>query len=139
MEIKLFFIILFFLIALVKSNKEPEDSEQIIMNIYYQEESGNYTLIESKSKDEDSIAYAIYNKSYERTGLDFLAISSYDKNDNKYDDSKKAYAMGYLEGYLTKDRIYSYYINLLHYSFYDNNLTVPENLKEFFKTKLPKI
>ena len=59
MEIKLFFIILFFLIALVKSNKEPEDSEQIIMNIYYQEESENYTLIESKSKDEDSIAYAI--------------------------------------------------------------------------------
>ena len=106
------------------------------MNIYYQEESGNYTLIESKSKDEDSIAYAIYNKSYERTGWDFLAISSYDKNDNKYDDSKKAYAMGYLEGYLTKDRIYSYYINLLHYSFYDNNLTVPENLKEFFKTNI---
>lgn len=44
--------------------------------------------------------------------------------------------MGYLEGILTKDRIYSYYINLLHYNFIDSNYTVPNNLNAFLKNNL---
>ena len=120
----------------VKSTKDPDDNEQIIVNMYYNEEYQNFSLNESKSKDENSIAYAIYNKSYERTGWDFLAISTYDKNDSRYTDSNKAYAMGYLEGYLTKDKIYSYYNNMIHYYYYYNNLSIPQKIKNFFRTNI---
>ena len=95
------YIILFlFLFISAYSYIEPDENEQIIVNIYYDKEKKNYKLDESANIDENSIAYAIYNRSYERTGWDFLAISTYDKKDDKYDDSDKAYAMGYLEGYL---------------------------------------
>ena len=30
-----------------------------------------------------SIAYAIYNNSYEKTGWDFIYVSSYEKRDNR--------------------------------------------------------
>ena len=134
MESKMMAIILIFLAVIVKSNKEPEENEQIIVNMYY--ENQKFRFEESKLKDENSIAYAIYNKSYERTGWDFLAISTYDKKDSKYTDSDKAYAIGYLEGYLTKNRIYSYYNNMLHLYCSKLDLTIPEQIKEFVKTNL---
>ena len=132
---KLFIIILFSFIC-IYSFKEPDENEQIIMNIYYNIENKNFTLRESKNIDKNAIAYAIYNRSYERTGWDFLAISTYDKKDGKYNDSDKAYAMGYIEGYLTKDKIYSYLMNMKHYLLYNNNLTIPENLKKFFQINI---
>ena len=134
MESKMMATILIFLAVIIKSNKPPEDNEQIIVNMYY--ENQKYRLEESKLKDENSIAYAIYNKSYERTGWDFLAISTYDKKDSKYTDSDKAYAIGYLEGYLTKDRIYSYYNNILHLCCSKLDLTIPKQIKEFINTNL---
>ena len=109
------------------------------MNIYYTESTGNYTTNISDKSDKDAVASAIYNNSYEKVGWDFLAISTYEKKDNKYNDSIKAYAIGYLEGILTKDRIYSYYINLLHYNFIDSNYTVPNNLNAFLKYNLEYI
>ena len=110
MRKEIFIILLFYLFIFIESNNIPDENEQTIMNIYY--ENGKYTTKNSTSRDENAIAYAIYNKSYERVGWDFLAISSYEKNDNKYKDEDKAYAMGYLEGALTKDRIYSFFINI---------------------------
>ena len=104
------------------------------MNIYY--EKDNYVAQESKSIDKNSIAYGIYEKSYERVGWDFLAIGSYEKNDNKYKDEDKAYAMGYLEGILTKDRIYSYFINMYHFLFYNKNFSIPEQVREFLKKNI---
>ncbi len=115
MEKEIFIVIMLFSLILSKPNKEPENNEQIIANIYYDQTNKNFTINISETKDNNSIAYAIYNKSYERTGWDFLSISTYDKNDNKYEDSQKAYDMGYLEGYLTKDRISSYFTKITKY------------------------
>ena len=133
-EIKIF--IVFYLLVFMYCNEESYDSEQIIINIYYNKEKKDFTLKESQKIDEKAIVYGIYNRTYEKTGWDFLSISTYEKKDGKYDDSDKAYAMGYLEGFITKDRIYSYYVNMFHYIFWEYNFTIPEKLKGFFKKNL---
>lgn len=107
-------IILLILIFLY-SIKSENSNEQIIMNCYYSNENNSYITNTSNKRDENALANAIYNKTYEKIGWDYLAISTYEKNDSKYNDSMKAYAMGYLEGILTKDRIYPYYNNFYKY------------------------
>ena len=107
------------------------ENEQIIVNIYYNEKNNNYSVLESSTTDEDAIAYAIYNKSYQRTGWDYLAISAYEKNDSKYNDSIKAYAMGYIEGYITKDSITQNFFNMIH--FHPEDYSMPEYLKEYLQ------
>ena len=130
----MFTIILFDLLDLIYSINFSEENETTIMNIYY--EDGEYITNESKSIDENAAAYAIYDKSYERVGWDFLAIGSYEKNDIKYANEEKAYAMGYLEGVLTKDRIFSYFIDMQHFLFYNQNFTLPETVREFLKKNI---
>ena len=112
-------ILFHYILIFIKSIQFEEENEQTIMNFYYSDEFNNCTTEISNKRDENAIASAVYNKSYEKTGWDYLAISTYEKKDNKYNDSIKAYAMGYLEGVLTKDRIYSHYTNFMHYFLYD--------------------
>ena len=119
----------------MKSKEISEENETIIMNLYYSDETKNYTLNISDKRDENAVASAIYNKTYEKKGWDFLSISSYEKNDSKYSDSIKAYAMGYLEGYLTKDRIYNFYKNIINYNFFEEK-TIPQNMLNFFQDNL---
>ena len=112
------------------ANKDKEN-EQIIANIYYDEKKINFNIIESVIPDKDAVAYALYNKSYQRTGWDYLAISSYEKNDNKYNDSLKAYAMGYIEGYLTNETITQNFFNLFHVHI--GEYQMEDNLKDFLQ------
>ena len=88
--------ILYNIIKSVLSYKLFKDNEQMIMNIYYSKETSKYKTAISAKIDENALAFAVCNKSYEKTGWDFLSISSYAKKDNKYDDSIKAYANGVL-------------------------------------------
>ena len=113
------------------SSYKNEENEQIIANIYYNEQNNNYSVIISSTADKEAIAYAIYNKSYQRTGWDYLAISSYEKNDDKYKDSMKAYAMGYIEGYITKDSITQNFFNMIHY--HPEDYVMPDYLKEYLQ------
>lgn len=113
------------------SSYKNEENEQIIANIYYNEQNNNYSVIISSTADKEAIAYAIYNKSYQRTGWDYLAISSYEKNDDKYNDSMKAYAMGYIEGYITKDSITQNFFNMIHY--HPEDYIMPDYLKEYLQ------
>ena len=136
MKIQIILISIFYLLVFVYSSSEPLEDEQIITNLYYNKETGMCTIGETHFIDENAIAYAIYNNSYERTGWDFLAIATYDKKDSKYDDSDKAYAMGYLEGYITKERIYTFYKNVIHYAFHEVDLQIPKNVKEFFNKNI---
>ena len=100
------------------------------MNLYYSSETGNFTTNISDKRDPNAVANAIYNKTYEKIGWDYLSISSYEKNDSKYNDSLKAYGMGYLEGILTKDRIYSQYNNFFNF-FYRIINKIHKSLKFF--------
>ena len=113
---------------------QNSENEQIIANIYYTEKNNSYTVLISQAIDKDAIAYAIYNKSYQRTGWDYLAISAYEKKDDKYNDSMKAYAMGYIEGYITKDAITHNFFNMIH--FHPEEYKMPEKLKEFVQKNI---
>lgn len=114
-----------------KSSYKSEENEQIIANIYYNRQNNNYSVIISSTTDKEAVAYAIYNKSYQRTGWDYLAISAYEKNDDKYNDSMKAYAMGYIEGHITKDSITQNFFNMIHY--HPEDYIMPEYLKEYLQ------
>ena len=111
------------ILLLISSIKSNENNDSIIMNLYYSEEGDNFTTTISDKRDSNALASAIYNKTYEKIGWDYLSISSYEKKDNKFNDSLRAYGMGYIEGILTKDRIYSHYLNL-----YDKFLKPYENI-----------
>ena len=102
-----FIITLIFLILSNKfQSKKPVDEEEIIYNVYYSRISGKYTAKKSDKVDKEAIASATYKNSYEKTGWDFLTISSYTSDDKKYSDSNKAYAMGYVEGIINHEKIY---------------------------------
>ena len=51
----------------------------------------------------------------------------------QYKDEDKAYAIGYLEGFLTKNRIYSYFIDMQHFLFYNKNFTIQDKVRDFLK------
>ena len=129
------FILIFSLLLIIKSKKIKED-EKTIMNLYYSKTNGKFTPKLSSSIDKDSVASATYINSYESKGWDFLSISSYEEPDNKYEDSIKSYGMGYLEGILNKNRIFSIYRNLMYFSFYDNDNKLPENVIQYLTKNL---
>ena len=132
-----FIITLIFLILSNKfQSKKPVDEEEIIYNVYYSRISGKYTAKKSDKVDKEAIASATYKNSYEKTGWDFLTISSYTSDDKKYSDSNKAYAMGYVEGIINHEKIYQMYRNLLYFSFYNEELKFPDNLMEFMEKNL---
>ena len=126
-------IIFCFLLVLTQ---QIEEGEHIIMNMYYNKENDSYTTVISEKPDENALAYAIYNKSYEYKGWDFLSISSYAKKDKKYNDTIKSYAMGYLEGILTKDKIHQFYTNIIRSNFNKENYLIPHNVLDFYKQNL---
>ena len=113
---------------------EIQEDENIIANIYYNSKYDNYSIIQSNSPDKEAIAYAVYNKSYQRTGWDYLAISSYEKNNSKYSDSNKAYAMGYIEGYLTHKSISQNFFNMIRN--HTTDYIMPDNLRDFISKNI---
>ena len=132
-----FFILLIsFLLINNTKNLTPTEDETIIMNVYYSKTSGKFTAKKSDKIDNSAIASATYINSYETKGWDFLTISSYSLDDNKYTDANKAYAMGYVEGIINNERIYQIYQNLLYYSFYSDGNKMPENLRIFLEKNL---
>ena len=126
MKLNIFFLILSYLYLIVTE----ENNESIIMNCYYSNENNSYFTNISNKRDENALASAIYNKTYEKIGWDYLSISTYEKKDNKYNDSMKAYAMGYLEGILTRERIYSQYTNFYNF-FLEQFKDFPQIEKKF--------
>jgi hypothetical protein len=86
--------------------------------------------VEEGVYDESAPAFGIYKPNMEKTGWDSLALSSYQGEDSKYIDEVKAYAMGYLEGYLTSKRIWNHYQNCNAFFNYPEG-KMPANTKEF--------
>ena len=135
---KPFFITLIFLLLLtsISHSKKQSEEKTTIMNVYYSKTSGKYTVKESTEIDPLAIASATYKNSYETKGWDFLTIASYSKDDNKYSDSNKAYAMGYVEGIINNEKIYQIHRNLLYFSYYKEGNKFPDNLKEYLSLNL---
>ena len=117
--------ILLFLLLHTVISQDP-----IIANVYYSRITGKYSVIKESAIDPTAAASATYYKTYETEGWDKLQISSYQGSDKKYQDFVKSYAMGYVEGVLTAERIYNFYQNMLHFN------TIPDNTKQFILENL---
>ena len=103
----------------------------IIANVYYSRISGKYSVQTSDKRDPMAVASAVYTDSYEEKGWDFLALSSYQGEDSKFQDYIKSYGMGYLEGVITYKRIYPFFENMKHFHFHKNNAEMPDITKKF--------
>jgi len=130
-----YFLILINIIILITSLKPQEKASPIQASVYYIKTTGKYKVVVGEI-DKMAAAYAVYTPSYEEKGWDFLTVSSYDGVDDKYPDEVKNYAMGYIEGVLTHDRIYPSYCNLNKFKYKNNNGSMPESTYEFFEENL---
>ena len=119
-------VLMLFMLITYASTAEP-----ILASLYYNKVSGTYT-VKTGVYDTDAIAYTKFTPSYEEIGWDYLTLSSYIGNDkSKYTDVQKAYAMGYLEGYITSHRIYTFYSNVKAYRYRDHGGEMPESTRKF--------
>ena len=108
-----------------------EEETSIQASISYNPETNNYSVLYG-IYDESSPAFATYKPEMEKTGWDSLALSSYQGEDSLYPDEVKSYAMGFLEGHLTSNRIWNHYQNCnANFNYPDKKL--PENTREFLK------
>ena len=128
-------IFLFNIFLSIKPLNIQENDDYINASIYYIKTTGKYKVVKGVY-DKMAAAYAKYAPSYETKGWDFLVLSSYDGVDDKYSDEIKNYAMGYLEGVLTYERIYPSYYNLNNYKYYTNKGIMPNSTYEFFQKNL---
>jgi hypothetical protein len=100
--------------------------ETIEISIKYNNDKSDFIFVNGVFSNEGLyIAGAKFTKSLESKGWDLLAI----KTNPNMDDITQAQAAGYLEGYITKDRIWNHYRNLRQKLFDDKNL--PDNMREF--------
>jgi hypothetical protein len=114
------------LIALLLLSSAICDDEVLQVSIKFNTTTGNYTLTDGIFSNEgDFIAGAKYTRSLESKGWDLLAI----KTNPTKDDKQQAEAAGYLEGYITNDRIWNHYRNMRVRTFKDQDL--PANVREY--------
>jgi hypothetical protein len=116
----------FFLLTLALLSKAfSEDVELLSITL---KEDGSFNLAEGVFEAEGKyIAGAKFTKSIQFKGFDLLAI----KTNFAFDDTIQAEAAGYLEGYLTNNRIWSHYSNIKQRIFGNNPF--PDNAKEFME------
>lgn len=84
----------------------------------------------TESHDLNAIATCKYQKSYNNDGWGKLYILT----NNSFDDKTQAYAAGYLEGYITREKIYDHYRNIRLNEYGKKGF--PHNIKKFFKENL---
>ena len=104
--------------------------EPIYANVYYNKITGKYN-VQLGDVDHNAVAYANYTPSYYEDGWDYLTVSSYIGDDVIYSDVQKSYAMGYIEGYLTQERIWDFYRNMVASHFATSDFVMPDNTREF--------
>jgi hypothetical protein len=106
------------------------EENEIKASISYDPSNDKYTVLRGVY-DETLPAYLTYKDSLLTTGWDYLTISTYLGDDKRYSDEVKAYAMGYLEGQITSERIWNHYENCRHNFFNNTNGVMPENIREY--------
>lgn len=113
------------------SSTLKDDVQVIKASVRYHHQKGTYKLI--YEYDTEAPAYATLTKSLTQKGWDFLALSSYQGDQEKYMDDTKAYAMGFLEGSITSERIWAHYLNMKTYSYADSNGKMTDNTREYLE------
>ena len=100
------FVILF--IVLINISVVQAESEKIPLSVYYDATLQKHTV--SKSYDTTADAYGYYYPNLSGGGWNYLDASMQTKNVNSPDDYlQKSFSLGYLEGYLTCNTIYTFY------------------------------
>ena len=99
-------------------------------SVYYSKISGKFKVVEGK-EDPQACATAKFVKNYEKDGWDRVYVSSYQGDDKKYPDHAKAYGMGYLEGILTYERIYNFYLTMVKYKLSSNQKKMKPQSRAF--------
>jgi hypothetical protein len=131
MNSKLLILLLFFIfnISLNLITFKLNDTNSYSASIFV--ENDKFIFMPNVYDELNAAAVCKYSPSLEQFGWDFLAISSNIENIS-LNAVTKSYAMGYLEGIVTKDRIFSHYLNMRAYNWYDfPNKTMPQEVKEF--------
>eukprot|EP00762_Andalucia_godoyi_P001362 ANDGO_04944.mRNA.1 Phospholipase B-like protein B len=99
----------------------------------YTDASGKVTHIRTDVLDKDtSTAYGSFEDSLEESGWMYLNVTT----NSQFADPIQAYAAGYLEGYVSAERISQYYLNVLELIFGENATGVPQPVLEFFSQQL---
>ena len=123
---KTFFHILLHSLLCYSTMEEP-----ISASIYYIKTSGRF-VVKENIIDTKAVATASFYKEYEQDGWDKVHVASYQGDDKKYPDWVKAYGMGYLEGVLTYERIYNFYLTMVKYKFHSSeSYSMPERTRQF--------
>jgi hypothetical protein len=133
-QISLYLVIILTILNLVTNNLKflVDDPSTIRASCVYDSETKKFTVMMGVW-DEDAAAYGTYKPDMEQTGWDKLAITSYPWEEvDEYPDEVKAYAMGYLEGYLTFKRIWNHYQNC-NANFNYPTGKMPDNTREFLR------
>ncbi|KAL9652205.1 hypothetical protein ABK040_013974 [Willaertia magna] len=116
----------------VQTTKEP-----VIATIYLNVDFTTFTIEIGKYDLINGLAACTYFPHLEINGFDILTIETNNQSKSLKDDILLAKAVGYLEGYLTKNRIYNYYLNAMNIFFWDEQLQkfngIPENVVKFLK------
>ena len=116
--------------AIKKFQFQPNSNDSYVKaSVYLDNQTGKYRF--SENYDENAVAYGMFTKKLETDGWDYLSISS--NIEPRYNATTKAFAMGFLEGILTRDSIFSHYINMKHNSMFSSNNQMPEFMKKFFQ------
>ena len=128
-----------------KSSEIPEfgtsTGDVIKASIYLDESHSNYNNFNDynlkvvfDNYDVDAPAYLKFTDRLNEKGWDFLALSSYQGTDERYSDDLKNYAMGYLEGVVTAEKIWNHYTNQKRYYFFQEpNFEMPKSTRSFLQ------
>jgi hypothetical protein len=115
----------------IKNLKFLDGVEPIFASVNWDSKTQSYSILQN-IYDNTTVAYGTYKKDMENSGWDSLTISSYQGEDNKYEDEVKSYAMGFLEGSITYERIWNHYQNCNAF-FNFPSLKMPDNTREYLK------
>jgi len=113
---------------------EKGAAEKISYSLYLSDSNNSFN-VKPNVYDENALAFCTYEESLMQKGWDYLALSAYQGSDSKYSDEQKALGMGFLEGFITADKIWYNYQNQKKYTYGQNknsaNGEMPENVKTF--------
>ena len=143
--LRIIFIILLLTISILSAiipsskNKENYKSPQEVQkaSIFYNNSTNEWKIIMNSTDSINAVAYAEYSTTLESIGWDTLIITTNQNGNEIYSDEILAYGSGYLEGFLTKNRILNHYKNVKEDTWGGSiyNGKMPDNVRNYLKNQ----